>query len=153
MTKKDLNQYYYLLREIELDKKQKHKLQLEIAELEQRPPLADMASGSMHQTPFKVHGVRIEGIPKSECKRLVRLRNELNETIRLIELKNEQKVLQECRTYRYIQDIDDSMTRTIATMRFIDCEKWEDIAAFIGGNNTKDSVRVAMDRYIESHPG
>jgi hypothetical protein len=151
MTKKELKQYYFLVKEIELDKKQKHKIQKELILLSRSPVTADMVQGSAHQLPFQVHSVQITGRTKKEKRTCFNLNKELQELEKLIKLKTEQKVLQLSRLSRYIQNIDDSFIRIIATMRFIDFKKWEDIAAYIGGNNTEASVRVAMNRYIEKH--
>ena len=51
---------------------------------------------------------------------------------------------------RYIAAIPDSLTRQILTLRFVDGESWGRIAFELGGNNTAESVRTRVHRYLRA---
>lgn len=50
---------------------------------------------------------------------------------------------------RYIRTIPDSQTRLVFIMRFERCLSWRQIANYIGGNNTEESVKKICYRYIK----
>ena len=65
--------------------------------------------------------------------------------------KNKDEVWKEClRLENYISSIDDSLTRQIFTLRFVDGLTWVQVAHRIGGNTT-GSVKMACYRYLENH--
>lgn len=53
---------------------------------------------------------------------------------------------------QYIDGIDDSYTRLIFSMRFIDGFSWQKIALTVGGGNSPDGMRKVVIRYLEKHP-
>ena len=48
----------------------------------------------------------------------------------------------------YINTIDDSLTRQILSLRYVNGLTWEQVAASIGGGNTADSVRKVAERFL-----
>lgn len=50
----------------------------------------------------------------------------------------------------FISNIPDSFTRRIFRLRFIDCYTWNKVAIVIGGNQTGDSVRKIVTRFLEN---
>ncbi len=50
----------------------------------------------------------------------------------------------------YVNGIPDDQTRMIFRLRFLRGLRWKDVAAIVGGGNTKDSVKMACYRHIES---
>jgi predicted nucleic acid-binding Zn-ribbon protein len=56
------------------------------------------------------------------------------------------------RIMAFIDEIPDSLTRQIFTLRFVDCMAWEDVATRIGGNNTGEGVKKRAYRYIKLVP-
>lgn len=50
----------------------------------------------------------------------------------------------------FIRNIPDSFTRRIFRMRFIDCYTWNKIAILIGGNQTGDSIRKIVTRFLDN---
>ena len=48
----------------------------------------------------------------------------------------------------FIAQIDDSQTRLIFTLRYVDSLSWHQVAWRLGGN-TSDSVRMTHNRYLE----
>ena len=75
------------------------------------------------------------------------------EKLKLLYSERKSAYLAECvRAEKYIASVDDSCTRQILRMRFVDGCSWVKIAMSIGGKNTPDGVRMAAIRYINKHP-
>lgn len=51
---------------------------------------------------------------------------------------------------RYINGIPEDQVRLIFRLRFLRGLSWGEVAAIIGGGNTKDSVRMVCYRYLDS---
>lgn len=51
---------------------------------------------------------------------------------------------------KFINSIDESFIRQIFYYRFIKCMTWRKVAYMVGGCNTKDSVRMIVERYLKS---
>lgn len=51
--------------------------------------------------------------------------------------------------YEFISTLDDSLMRQIIVYRCLSLCTWEEVAAYVGGNNTAESVRKMFDRYFE----
>lgn len=49
---------------------------------------------------------------------------------------------------RWIDEIEDLHLQLIVRLRFKDKMSWQEVAMEAGGNNTEDSVRKLVDRYI-----
>ena len=60
-------------------------------------------------------------------------------------------MLQEAKIIAYIANIDDSFIRQIMLLRYVSCKSWAAVAMNIGGNNTKDSVRMAHNRFLQKN--
>lgn len=131
MTKKELSQLYYLNREIE---QQKRKLiELEATAFKTSQCITGMPTGS--RTSDKV----------GKCA------SEIADLKALIELNMQKCWYERSRLERYIQSIDDSLTRQIFSLRYISCLRWNQVADTIGGNNTEGSVKMAHNRYLNAH--
>lgn len=50
----------------------------------------------------------------------------------------------------YIKDIPNSLTRMIIYYRCVSLMSWRRVAYEVGGNNTKDSVRMAYNRFVDN---
>ncbi len=131
MTLKELSQLYHLNREIEMDKRR-------LKELREK----SLSPGSP----------RFDGMPKSTTviSRVERYTEEINDLEAIIAAKQLQCIHERNRLERYIRDIDDSYTRQIFTLRFVEGLSWGRVAAQVGGN-TEKSVSKACYRYIEKH--
>ena len=66
----------------------------------------------------------------------------------LLNADDEQILGKICEIEKYIQGINDSYIRLIIKYKYIDCYSWAHVADLIGGGNTKDSVRMAVKRYL-----
>ncbi len=53
------------------------------------------------------------------------------------------------RARRFIDSIDDSLTRQVFYCRYSKCMTWQQVAYAVGGGNTNDSVRKIAVRYLE----
>ncbi len=129
MTLKELSQLYYLNREIEMDK-------LRLQELEARALPGAQAITGMPYGPGAVDKVG-------------RYAAEIADLRGIIEAKLRQCLYERSRLERYIAGIDDSLTRQIFQLRFVNGLPWRQVAACIGGGNTGDGCRKVVKRYLE----
>lgn len=54
----------------------------------------------------------------------------------------------------YIASIEDSVTRRIFELRYLEGEKmptWEDVAAQVGGGNSESAVKMRVTRYLSEN--
>jgi hypothetical protein len=134
MTKEQLKQIRQLKNEIEL-------LKAQIQEIE-HTITTDTVKGSDTSFPYSSHSIMIRGIDEDDYNRKVRryqkrIRKRVHELVELLEVTNE-----------YIEGINDSMIRQIIILRYVNGLGWKDVATKLGGNNTADSVRMMLDRYL-----
>lgn len=124
-----LKQYRHLGREIK---------QLE-SQLDNRQPsseiVTDMVKGSMPEYPYVETTVKITGMNQRTVERLQR---------RYYRLRAEREQIE-----KLIDGITDSYIRNIITLRFIQGENWDTVAAYSGKNTSPDSVRKALERYFK----
>lgn len=129
-TKRELNQVYYINREIE----NLQRLIDRYSDTEIKSPVADGMPHSVTNVPGK---------PTETA------------AIKLAELQEQMEKLQEkCRSTKrnimsYVMSMDDSFMRQIVVMRCIELMSWKDVACMIGGNNTAESCRVAFYREFD----
>ena len=131
MTIKELSQLYHLNQEIEMDR-------LRLRNLEARAqPGAQVITGMPHApgTKDKV----------GECAA------EIADLRGIIEAKHQQCLYERARLERYIAGIDDSLTRQMFKLRFVNGLTWRQVAACIGGRNTDDGCRKAVQRYLRKN--
>jgi len=159
MTVKELSQLYHLNREVEMDQKRLADLDSEIQRDESRLAVLEAKSTSVSSPAY-------DGMPKSpsggnqiECSvaELVDLRDLIarkkalrSECAMTIHAKQILCLTERNRLERYIANVPDSLTRQIMTLRFINGLGWWQVAYSIGGNNTGDSVRMNVKRYLEN---
>ncbi|NFM30658.1 RNA polymerase subunit sigma-24 [Clostridium botulinum] len=135
MNKEELKQLRYIKTEIESIKKQLSDLDYTVA--------TDKVRGSSSHFPYVQRSFTITGVDYEEYNRKAeRLRRKLNKRIKeLIDLVE--------KTNEFIEDIEDSLTRQIISLRYINGLTWEEVANSIGGNNTEDSVRMLCNRFLD----
>ena len=131
MTVKELSQLYYLNREIERDKRR-------LSELE-----AAAQSSS----------AKITGMPHGSGAddKIGRCAAEIADLRGIIEANMQRCWYELNRLNRYIAMVEDSLTRQILTLRYINGLPWQQVACSIGGNNTADGVRMTVYRYLDTH--
>lgn len=128
MTKKELSQLYYLNREIEQEKQR----------------LRELEAAATSITP------RITGLPHLSGKSdKTAIAAEIADCKAVIEAKINLSIVEYNRLNRYIAGINDSLIRQILSYRYVNGLTWAAVAHCIGGNNTADSVRKLLDRFLE----
>ncbi len=127
MTKKELEQYRSVVAEIR-----------ETEERIKENTVTDTVSGSDAEFPYTKHSMSVAGLEKNEYSNmLLARRNKLQRQRRKVE--------------RYVDGIEDSLTRRIFRMRYIEGEvrpSWQWIAFKVGGGNSADGTRKRHDRFL-----
>ena len=127
IKKRKLSQLFYLNREIEQDKQR-------LIELESAATSA---------------GAKITGLPHSaDITDKTALAAEIADLKNEIEAKIKLSVVEYNRLMRFIHTIEDSLTRQILTLRYINSFSWRQVADHIGGGNTEDGVKQAHSRFL-----
>ena len=132
MTKKELEQIYYITREINMWQRELDSL----------------------KTKSKVSSPVLTGMPEGKGTTGDRVGNSATRIAYLEQKITDKKAeLEILRTnvIEYIMSIDDSLTRQIVKLRCIDLKTWTKIAIAVGGYNTADSVRMIYNRYIDQN--
>ena len=75
----------------------------------------------------------------------------IDELKQLIMTRVLNSILEYAELNKFVNDIDDPLLRQVILYRYVDGLQWRQIAARIGGNNTEDSVRLMVSRYLNSH--
>lgn len=159
MTVKELSKLYRLNREIEQNIKQLNDLESQswederlLAELRatmydvSSPPLSDMPKAHNAGSPVEskvLRAVQLENniTKKKDAITDIRIIISTRQTLCLLERK---------RLEEYIDSIDDSLTRQIFTLRFVNGLTWDQVAASIGCDGGGETVRKTCYRYLKS---
>ena len=131
MTKQELSQLYHLNREIERDQHRIQELRMALEDVK-NDTATDSVKGSMVNFPYTLRSIKIEGLTDIDEHRVYKLRSEIADTVKLIELKHEQSIIEYNRLTRYIYNITDSEMRQIMSLRYIDGLGWHQVARHIG---------------------
>ena len=142
MTKEVLSQYSDLQEEIKEVRKKITKLQDDLKKIESGESVIDTVSGGMGGTQH----FKIEGIPYPEYGRKRTLLYSRMTTLQLLQddLLEKTNDVEE-----FIASLDDSRMRRIINLRFLENKTWNQVADYIGGGNTEDSVRKSFTRFLE----
>lgn len=134
MDKHKLSQLRYLKNEIAMLKEQIGDIQVHTT--------SDSVKASQSSFPYIEYTAKIRGADIQEYNRkLRRLQRKLNRRVEeLMDAVEEAEA--------YIQSIDDSLTRQILSLRYVNGLTWEQVAAHIGGGNTAESVRQINSRFF-----
>ena len=128
MTKAELEQIYYLNRELKLWE----------TELE-RVRCKSLVGSPL---PGNSHGSGVSDKVADRAERIIELEN------RIIAKRDEIQRLQD-EAIAYIESIPDSLTRQIIYYRCVSLMSWRRVAYEVGGNNTPDGVRMIYNRFME----
>jgi 5'-3' exonuclease len=126
VTRRELNQIYYINREIEMWQRELD----DITSL-QSPKLDGIPKGT--------------GISDSTAAKAVKAApviDKINELLAELQIKRQE-------IYEYIATIDDSLMRQIILYRCLSLCTWKEVATYVGGGNTADSVRMMFMRFTE----
>ncbi len=130
MTKKELEQIYYLSREIKL-------WECELQSLKERSPVASPSLSAAHAS-----GTTDKIADFTEKK--ITLENKIQEK------RDEIQRLRDNAT-EYVLTIPDSLTRMVIYCRCVKLMSWKRVAFEVGGYNTPDSVRKVYIRFFEKN--
>jgi hypothetical protein len=134
MTRQELKQIRYLMREIEL-------LQEQIAAVEGEI-VTDVVTGSSREFPYGKRKFIIRGLPGERNEKLLRLRDRLER--RMNDLQDMRAEI-----FAWVEGIEDSLLRQVIILRHVNGLSWRQVAREIGGGNTGDSVRKMHDRFLK----
>ena len=127
MTKPELEQIYYLNRELKLWE----------TELE-RVRCKSLVGSPL---PGNSHGSGVSDKVADRAERIIELEN------RIIAKRDEIQRLRD-EAVEYIYGIPDSLTRQIIYYRCVSLMSWRRVAYEVGGNNTPDGVRMIYNRFM-----
>ena len=128
MTKSELEQIYYLNRELKLWE----------TELE-RVRCKSLVGSPL---PGNSHGSGVSDKVADRAERIIELEN------RIIAKRDEIQRLRD-EAVEYIYSIPDSLTRQIIYYRCVSLMSWRRVAYEVGGNNTPDGVRMIYNRLMD----
>lgn len=128
MTKQEIGQIYYLNREIELWKR----------------ILEEMREGGPESP-------KLDGLPRSRKKsdRTGNAAARQADVERIIEDMLEEIQIKRQEIYEYISSLEDSLMRQIIMYRCMSLCTWNEVAMYVGGGNTADSVRMLFNRHFD----
>lgn len=145
VQKNILDQYSALKLEIkDIERRIKdHKKQIKLLEQE---TVCDVVKGS--RADLSYGSIKVEGIATPEIDWHWNLIHE-----RTAQLQNFKKRLEEMKVdiESFIESINDSETRRIARLRFLDDYSWVKVAKLMGYGWTDDSCRQKCNRYLKQH--
>ena len=129
MTKPELEQIYYLNRELKMWE----------TELE-RVRCKSLVGSPL---PGNSHGSGVSDKVADRAERIIELEN------RIVAKRDEIQRLRD-EAVEYIYGIPDSLTRQIVYYRCVSLMNWRRVAYEVGGNNTEESVRQVYSRFMRS---
>lgn len=127
MTKAELEQIYYLNRELKMWE----------TELE-RVRCKSLVGSPL---PSNSHGSGVSDKVADRAERIIELEN------RIIAKRDEIQRLRD-EAVEYIYGIPDSLTRQIIYCRCVSLMSWRRVAYEVGGNNSPDGVRMIYNRFM-----
>ena len=128
MTKSELEQIYYLNRELKL-------WETELERVRYKSLVGSPLPGNSH-------GSGVSDKVADRAERIIELEN------RIIAKRDEIQRLRD-EAVAYIESIQDSLTRQIIYYRCVSLMSWRGVAYEVGGYNTAESVRKIYDRFFE----
>jgi len=137
MTRKRLDQYLALKREIKL-------LENEIDRIRTRSKesVADTVSGSSSSFPYIRRTFIISGHSQKDLELISKKTERLKE-------RKERAVIEAEAIDAFIDQISDSHMRQILYMKYLKGMSWRQVARHLGGGNTEDGVRMKVARFFE----
>ena len=124
MTIKQLNQLKYLGGEIKMNQRRVEELR-------------SKAEGGVS---------RLTGTPRSKTEK-----NNIERYVTEIIALNDRIMADQRRCQGYISRIDDSLMRSVFTLKFVHNFRWKKIAFRIGGGNTEDGIKQAYYRFLRKN--
>lgn len=133
MTKKELSNLYYLKKEIKEQEKRIEELENEATKCTSK----------------------ITGLPRGTgvSDKVGDYAAQIADLKTLLDINLKKRIYELNKLETYIQSVEDALVRQIMVYRFINNYSWAKIARCIGGNNTAESLRKQLCRYLENKGG
>jgi hypothetical protein len=148
--KKELSQLTDLKNEIRLLEDHEKRLREQLFEINQRVKF-DSVQGSSPEFPFTFHSFALHGMADTDLSAKYDIRQNIADIKTRIANQKARCAAEYKRLMGFIQTVDDSRMRQILMLRYIDgIEHWNDIAARMGPKESKDGVRMALDRFLKN---
>ena len=132
MNVEKLKQYQYILGEI-------NDIDTEISALKEKNTM-DVVKGSLEEFPYTPCSVKVCGHNESDAKSLAKMQKRKSE---LVQMKDEIE--------DFIDSISDIQVKRILRYKYIKGKTWPEVAKFMGGNSTHESVRKTATRFFEKN--
>lgn len=131
MTLKHLSQLYYLDKLIKRDEQRLEQMRARLTSI----------------------SPRLDGMPSNPgpSDRTAECVAELVDLTARIEEDRKAYDIEKAKLEAYLRTIEDTQTRLIFILRFVDLKSWSEVAMDIGGNNTEGSVKQACYRYLKDN--
>lgn len=130
MTKDELSQIFWLRKEIAMWQQKLDRLENQSL-IKGQQITGTPSGGSRTTSKVEERAVKME---------------EIRERIR--ELRD-RAIREEERILKYIESVDDVFMRQVIQYRFLELKSWKEVAASMGGDNTSESVRKALQRFLK----
>lgn len=134
MTRTDLEQIYYLHRELRMWERELERLR--------GRSLVQSPQATLAPQPNASHG---SGVADKVAERAARTAD----LERLIAAKRDEIQELRDRAVEYVYGIPDSLTRQVVYYRCVSLFSWRRVAYEVGGNNTEESVRKIYTRFFD----
>jgi len=157
LSKQYLKDYIYCIGEIDDVEEKIARLERDIAKVEERIreiEANDTVKDKVYGGDGGEQGFVIEGIPTveyGEKKNLLTIKSALLHT-----RKSELEILRIDLVQRtkdvemFIASVNDAYIRRIINLRYIKRMTWKDVAIHVGGGNSEDTVRKALDAFLKN---
>ena len=142
MTRKEVSQIYYYNREIEKLERDVEELQARREQFETSNLRSTKLDGMPRAAGGKNNPVENAAIAAAEIKKAI------DEQLKIIERYKYRIEMKRKEIYEYITTLDDPLIEQIIMYRCINMCKWSQVAAYVGGDNTEESVRKAFNRHF-----
>lgn len=93
----------------------------------------------------RLHELRLEATKTDDAEYTQQIKALYSELERL----QKKQIAAELKITKQIENITDAQVRASIEMHYIDGQTWNEVADAIGGNNTEDSCRKYVTRYIK----
>lgn len=131
IDKEQLKEIGHLKTEIET-------IKMQIEDLE-NIVVSDKVKGSSSYYPYVARSFTIEGTDTNRIERLQRrLQRKIDDLMDIVEETN-----------KFIDSIEDSLTRQIISLRYINGLPWNQVANSLGQGYTEDGVRMMCNRFLD----
>ena len=126
MTTRELSRLFHLKREIDLDEKRLGELRCRAGGSKTLPARAQSGDGKSESCAWEM--AKLTATIEEKRSRCLRERGSLEQ---------------------YIAEIDDSLTRQVFTLRFVNGYSWTRVTACVGGGNNEDGIKQMCYRQLK----